>query len=86
MSGSKVVCEYCGVLHGRFVCPAAPGTLERAEWELGRKDGEEDRLYSLTLPQEIARARRSPYYFVGYKKGMELARLQEEIASGRWEE
>lgn len=78
MGGSKVIaCEFCGISHGRFVCPAAPGTLERAEWELGKRDGEEHGLWG-SLQEEYARARRSPYYFMGYKKGMVIAKLQDE--------
>jgi hypothetical protein len=82
MGGSKVIaCEFCGISHGRFVCPAVPGTLERAEWELGKKDGIGDGYYSLPPQEEYARARRSPYYFVGYKKGVDIGRLQEEADS-----
>lgn len=50
-----------------------PGTLERREWELGRGDGYHD---EESCRISFARASRSPYYFAGYKEGIEAAKLQ----------
>lgn len=71
MSKSKDLCAVCGHEHGKGDCMGAPETLERREWELGRKDGYDDEeIYQV----DLARARRSRYYFAGYRKGIESAK------------
>jgi hypothetical protein len=81
MGNSRVqMCEVCRIAHGKYICPAQPGTLERVEWELGKKDGYEDAKIGTI---DYTRAIRSPFYYAGYRQSVKFSIRMDECQQAR---
>lgn len=83
MSNSRPqMCEVYGIAYGKYICPAQPGTLERAEWELGKKDGLED---AECGSENYSRANRSPFYYAGYRQSVKFTTWVDECREARFD-